>query len=343
MPRTSGRPIRYKIIIGILLVATLISFSFTVFLYIKGKNAEPSKESVTTVTTYTAEEVNVMIDDAMKKTTTSMLEKIKTEFAGGSSTVSLLRSLYPENLIYYDTDRYVFASILSTITKNDLKASNFAVSAEGEMSYSENGKITSHKGIDVSKFQGTIDWDKVKKSGVEFAMIRAGYRSYGKGVITDDDNMKQNISGASKAGLDVGVYFFSQAVTIAEANEEADYVLSKIKGYTVNYPIVMDLEEIANDSYRQENLTPKELTDICIAFCDKIKAAGYTPMVYSNLKGFVANLELERLNSYEKWFAYYDTELYFPYQLSMWQYSESGKVDGITGNLDLDISFKTWK
>lgn len=343
MPRTSGRPIRYKIIIGILLVATLISFSFTVFLYIKGKNAEPSKEPVTTVTTYTAEEVNVMIDDAMKKNTTSMLEKIKTEFAGGSSTVSLLRSLYPENLIYYDTDRYVFASILSNITKNDLKAANFAVSAEGEMSYSENGKITSHKGIDVSKFQGTIDWDKVKKSGVEFAMIRAGYRSYGKGVITDDDTMKQNVSGASKAGLDVGVYFFSQAVTIAEANEEADYVLSKIKGYTVNYPIVMDLEEIANDSYRQENLTPKELTDICIAFCDKIKAAGYTPMIYSNLKGFVANLELERLNSYEKWFAYYDTELYFPYQLSMWQYSDSGKVDGITGNVDLDISFKTWK
>lgn len=341
MTNPTGKSTKYKVFIGILLTTTLIASAFAIYLFIQFNNQTTDSEA-TTITTYTSEEIDVIVDDAMEKANKEMLADLKSEFSTGTSTVSLLRKLYPENLVYYDTDKYIFASILSSVPKHNFATSGFKVATNGELTYSENGTIISHKGIDVSKFQGTIDWTKVKNTGVEFAMIRSGYRSYGKGVITDDGNFKQNVSGASNAGLDVGVYFFSQAITVTEAVEEADYVLSCINGYKVNYPVVVDIEEIANDTYRQENLTVKELTDICIAFCERIKAAGYTPMVYSNLKSYVANLDLTRLDAYEKWYAYYDTSLYFPYKISMWQYSDSGSVDGITGAVDLNISFKDW-
>lgn len=109
------------------------------------------------------------------------------------------------------------------------------------------------------------------------------------------------------------------------------------------YPVVIDFEEISGDSYRQENLTTEELTDIIIAFCDKIEKAGYKPMIYSNLKGFVGRLDLTRLEKYEKWFAYYSDTPYFPYEFSIWQYTESAKLDGVSGNtIDLNISFKDY-
>ncbi|MFR2706723.1 MAG: GH25 family lysozyme [Lachnospira eligens] len=128
-----------------------------------------------------------------------------------------------------------------------------------------------------------------------------------------------------------------------EAIEEADYVLDIIKPYRITYPVVIDFEEISGDSYRQENLTTEELTDIIIAFCDKIEKAGYKPMIYSNLKGFVGRLDLTRLEKYEKWFAYYSDTPYFPYEFSIWQYTESAKLDGVSGNtIDLNISFKDY-
>lgn len=343
MNKNNVKSKKYKILVGILLVLTLASLAFAVISYISRMNEEEKKETTNSgAVTYTEEEVNSLIEKAKLNSDNAFLSTLKDKFSSGSSTSAILKKLYPENVIYYDTDRYVFAPILNNVTKHNLSYSGFAVAEDGRITYSDNNQVKSYMGIDVSKFQGNIDWSKVKKAGVDFTMIRCGFRSYGNGIMNDDSNFKQNVSGASAAGLSVGVYYFSSAITVAEAVEEADYVISAIKPYKINYPVVIDLEEIANDTYRQESLSAKELTDICIAFCDRIKSAGYTPMVYSNLKGFIGNLDLERINQYEKWFAYYDTELYFPYQLSMWQYSSSGKIDGITGNVDLNISFKNW-
>ena len=148
---------------------------------------------------------------------------------------------------------------------------------------------------------------------------------------------------AIKNNIKIGAYFFSSAITKQEAIEEADYVLDIIKPYKITYPVVIDFEEISGDSYRQENLTTEELTDIIIAFCDKIEKAGYKPMIYSNLKGFVGRLDLTRLEKYEKWFVYYSDTPYFPYEFSIWQYTESAKLDGVSGNtIDLNISFKDY-
>ena len=185
---------------------------------------------------------------------------------------------------YYDLDAFGY--------KNGLMAFN-------------DSNFSTQTGIDVSSHQGSIDWDAVKKSDISFAMIRCGYRGASEGALYEDSAFVSNIKAAKAAGLKVGVYWFSSAITVSEAKEEADYVLDIIKPYKITYPVVIDFEEISGDSYRQENLTTEELTDIIIAFCDKIEKAGYKPMIYSNLKGFVGRLDLTRLEKYEKWFAYY--------------------------------------
>ncbi len=211
--------------------------------------------------------------------------------------------------------------------------------SNGLYEYVVDNQVTSIRGIDVSKYQGEIDWKKVKAAGVEYAIIRLGYRGMGQGTLETDPYFLKNIKGANEAGVHVGIYFFSQAVNTEEAVEEAEMILNKIKDYVVDYPIVIDTEEVTTYDARANKLTRAERTDICIAFCDCINAAGYTPMIYANTRYMIMGLELERLSKYEKWFAYYGTNYTFPYEFHMYQYSDSGIVDGIDGAVDLDVSF----
>jgi GH25 family lysozyme M1 (1,4-beta-N-acetylmuramidase) len=204
----------------------------------------------------------------------------------------------------------------------------------------EDGEITSKIGVDVSKYQEEIDWEEVKESGIEFAIIRLGFRGYGEsGKLVEDEYFKSNIEGALDAGLEVGVYFFSQAISKEEALEEAEFVLGKIKDYEITCPVVFDTEEIKNDEARTDNLTNEEFTSNCIAFCDIIEEAGYKPMIYANMKWMAYTLELEKLTKYEKWYADYEAFPQNPYEISMWQYTETGSVAGIEGNVDLNISY----
>ncbi|MDE6912301.1 MAG: glycoside hydrolase family 25 protein, partial [Lachnospiraceae bacterium] len=210
------------------------------------------------------------------------------------------------------------------------------------MQYIENGEVVSHKGIDVSKYQGNIDWPAVASDGVEYAFVRLGLRGYGSGKLVLDEYFDQNMRGAKDAEIKTGVYFFTQAITVEEAIEEADYVLENITGYDVSYPIVFDVEMITNDDGRANDLSQKDRTDIAIAFCDRIKAAGYTPMIYGNVKCFTKLLDMTRLNDYEKWYAFYDDYMYMPYEVGIWQYTEKGKVAGINTGVDLNISYKEY-
>ena len=127
-----------------------------------------------------------------------------------------------------------------------------------------------------------------------------------------------------------------------EAVEEAEFVLEHLGGYDVTYPIVLDVEEVTTKNPRTENLTKQERTEACIAFCERIKEAGYTPMIYGNLKTFLLMLDMEQLEEYEKWFAFYQTPLYFPYEFSVWQYTSTGSVNGIKGDVDMNVSMKDW-
>lgn len=197
-------------------------------------------------------------------------------------------------------------------------------------------------GIDVSHWQKEIDWEQVKASGVEFAMIRLGYRGYEMGAINLDSYAIANIEGAIAAGLDVGVYFFSQAVTLAEAEEEAYFVVEQLKPYQehITMPVVFDWEHVTDEDARTNEMRdPDVLTDCTLEFLQIIEASGYRPMVYFNRTQSWKYLNLEELKDYDFWLAAYTQRMKFPYKIQMWQYTDNGKVPGITGPCDINIYF----
>ena len=194
------------------------------------------------------------------------------------------------------------------------------------------------RGIDVSAHQGEIDWTLVAESGVEFAMIRLGYRGYGTGKILEDPYFRANLEGAAAAGLDVGVYFFSQAISVAEALEEAEFVLTVLDGAELTMPVVYDWEYIDEEA-RTAQVDRRTLTDCSLAFLQAVEAAGYEPMLYYNTHQVRELLHLKELEHYDSWLALYSEEMTFPYRIRMWQYTCTGTVPGIEGNVDIDLYF----
>ncbi len=336
------------------LVAMIACFSTISYYEIKEKKAEEeaAQALATAPVTYTQEEVDLMVnssvtlavDEAVRGTKEDFLKDIRARMENGDSTVAVLRDLYPENLVLYDKGKYVFKDILETVRHNDLLAENIKADEEsGEITYQNGEEVLSKKGIDVSKFQGEIDWKKVKDDGVEYAFLRLGIRGYESGEIVLDETFEDNVKGALKNNIDVGAYFFTQAVNEEEILEEADFVIENLKDYPISYPVVIDVEAIDSSKARTRDLTAEERTELVILFCEKIKEAGYTPMIYGNLKTFLLMLDITQLEEYEKWYAYYSTEeFYYPYAFSIWQYSDNGSVNGIDADVDLNISFKDW-
>lgn len=207
----------------------------------------------------------------------------------------------------------------------------------------ENGWISypdALQGVDVSVYQGEIDWQAVADSGVEFAMIRVGYRGYSQGTLQMDERFQENMDGALAAGLDVGVYFFSQATSVLEAEEEADFVLSAVRGYPIKYPVVFDWEFIDGAEARTNGMDGDTVTQCAAAFCDLISVAGYTPMVYFNQELGYLFYQLDQLDASQFWLAEYDTKPDFFYDFEMWQYTHTGVVPGIQGNVDLNLAFQ---
>ena len=205
----------------------------------------------------------------------------------------------------------------------------------------KDGKVISKLGIDVSEYQNPVNWQQVKNAGVEYAMIRVGYRGYGEeGRRVEDAMFRSHMEGAVAAGLEVGVYFFSQAINEKETLEEVQFVLDRIKEYPVTYPVVYDTEEIKDDVARTDNLTEEQFTQNCITFCDAIREAGYDTMIYANMKWMAFTLDMRKLTEYEKWYADYEPVPQCPYEFSMWQYTETGQLPGIEGNVDLNLWFE---
>lgn len=203
----------------------------------------------------------------------------------------------------------------------------------------ENG-ISSKLGIDISEFQGEVDWQQVRDFGIEFVMIRLGYRVYGEdGELVLDAGFEQSVQGALDAGLEVGVYFFSQAISDIEAKEEAEFVLDQIELYDIDGPVVFDTEEIKDDDARTNANTIEQYTNNCVTFCETVKEAGYEPMIYANMKWMAFSLDLEKLTDYSFWYADYHEEPQCPYDFDIWQYTETGVIPGIESNVDINIRF----
>ena len=193
-------------------------------------------------------------------------------------------------------------------------------------------------GVDVSSHQQEIDWELVAANGVEFAMIRVGYRGYTEGEIQPDEYFVQNIEGARAAGLDVGVYFFSQALDEQEAIDEANYVLEQIKDYPLSYPVIFDWEDIEAEA-RTDGMDSVQLTKNAIAFCDTITKAGYRAGVYFNQRFGYEEFDLESLQDYVFWLAEYNDTPSFSFHFQIWQYCNDGRVDGIKTDVDLNLAF----
>ena len=200
-------------------------------------------------------------------------------------------------------------------------------------------------GIDISVYQGTIDWAKVSKSGVDFAMIRAGYRGYGdKGVLVEDSMFSKNVLGAKTNKIDIGIYFYTQAINVEEAKEEAKFVVNLIKKYgiDVKYPIAIDTELSPTGTGRADSISKEKRTEIVKAFCETIKQLGYKPMVYASKYWLYDNLNVQQISQYDTWLAHYTDKTDYKYSYTMWQYTSTGNVDGITGNVDKSYCYKIY-
>ena len=226
---------------------------------------------------------------------------------------------------------------LSDVPRHEMDFDNVRLE-NGFKNYYIDGVKANETGIDVSYHQGDIDWEAVKADGVDFAMLRLGYRGYESGQINVDERFHEYADGALGAGLDIGVYFYSQAVTAEEAVEEAEAVLNEIGDYEIMYPVVFDWEIVGEESARTNVVSADVLNECAAAFCNRIAKGGYIPMVYSVKRMALTKFDMSRLAGFDFWLAEYRDIPEYPYLFTMWQYASDGHVNGIEGEVDLNMS-----
>ncbi len=224
----------------------------------------------------------------------------------------------------------------SDLAANAYTEDDFSVSGDDIVYISGEAKY----GIDVSSHQGEIDWAAVAADGVDFAMIRAAYRGYTEGGLNEDDCFRQNITAALENGIDVGAYLFSQAISVVEAKEEARFVLELLSDYDFTGPVVYDWEPITDREARTDSVTGEDLTAFALAFCQVIGETGYTPMLYFNGSLGYLYYDLSQLQDYAVWYADYGRYPEFAYAFSIWQWTNSGTVEGVSGKVDRNIWFE---
>ncbi|WP_455529746.1 glycoside hydrolase family 25 protein [Ruminococcus sp.] len=244
-------------------------------------------------------------------------------------------------LMHDNTYGEIFVPVYEDVPACTVDLNNITM-RNGYAYYSENGNIISTTGVDVSEFQGDIDWTQVKQAGIDFAFIRIGYRTYGDGIVTYDNAFQRNIEGAQAAGLKWGPYFISQASTVDVPVDEADAVIDALAPYDITYPVVYDWELVYHDSARTDDVSVEALADCCVAFCERVKDSGYTPMIYQNTGTAMHKLDLPRVKDYDFWLAEYAEKPSFYYDFRIWQYSNTGRIPGIEGDVDLNICFRPY-
>ena len=257
--------------------------------------------------------------------------------------IGLLSKKEPEDphkgqVYIYDGFDWIWMTPLEGVPANEL-TEEFFPSSSGRIEYT-GSDYDVLRGVDVSEHQLDIDWKQVAASGVDYAYIRVGWRGYTEGGLFEDAYFERNIQGALDAGLHVGVYMFSQAVTVQEAIEEADFVLERIGKYNVTLPVVFDWEKIEAAEARSHGLTMELRTDCARAFCETVKSAGYVPCVYFNRNLGYYGYDLTRLTDYEFWFSLPESGFpNFYYACDMWQYSFTETVPGIAEPTDMNLWF----
>lgn len=313
----------------------------------KEEESEEAVEAVSNEIVYTQEEVDSMVTtavtNAIDNADSELLQILRGRLENGDGTMSILRDLYPEHVVMLDSGQYYFLPLQEDLAMNTYIDENFIAEENGLVSYQKDGEVLTKKGIDVSKYQGEIDWEAVKNDGIDYAIIRVGIRGYSEGGIVEDEFFRRNIEGAIANEIPVGVYFFTQAINEAEALEEANFVIEMLQGYQLTYPVYLDIEDVKKESCRTNGLTVEERTNNAKVFLERIREAGYEPALYGNMKSFLLMVDLASLEQYDKWFAGYTLPIYYPYEYKMLQYSEKGRVAGVPAAVDVNICFKDYE
>lgn len=269
--------------------------------------------------------------------TALILAVLAVVLAGSALYLVLREELTPEPETFQYGDQTLVA--MEGMPRNPYSREDFSLDENGRITYEKDG-IQAKTGVDVSFYQQDIDWQAVAADGIDFAIIRLGYRGYTEGGLMMDERFATNVQGALDAGLEVGVYFFSQAITPQEAEAEAAFVLNAIEDYEITGPIAFDWEPITSgQNARTDGLTGEVLTQCAGAFCAKVAQAGYEPAVYFNQDLGYLHYDLRELTDYTLWLAEYDQKPDFYYHFDLWQYTHTGTVAGIEGNVDLNLMF----
>ena len=357
--KKSGSPVKGALIFtgSLLVVIAMMIIGTSLYLGIRGDDGTSSSESdapliysqedldasVEKVREEMEAEAEEEVESAYQRGLTdgrmALLQLIQEKLLGGNSVVETLRPLYAGKVVLVSNGSFHFVDIDYNLAQSELVQENLQVLDSGEFQYVEDGTVTSHKGIDVSKHQGQIDWSKVAADGVEFAFIRCLYRGYGSGALVEDDTFADNMEGAIDNGIHVGVYVFTQAITDEEIIEEAQTAIEMTSQYASSVPIVVDVERVAGAKPRMDALSVEERTRLIRLFCDTVSAAGFKPYIYFNTEMSILYLDLTQLQDIPKWYASYTESMFYPYKYDIWQYSATGSVSGITGDVDLNISF----
>jgi len=266
--------------------------------------------------------------EIQESTDEALLEAVEAQANKSGSMWELMCRMFPSYIIHKDLKgNFTHTKVNTELALNTYDWSSLA---------------GTYKGMDVSYYQGDINWSKVAQSGITYAIIRVGYRGYSEGKMVTDNNFEANIKGALENDIPVGVYLVTKALTEEEAVEEAEFLINHIKVYNVTWPVVIDIEPTANIQDRTAELTADVRTRNVLAFCNRIKEEGYTPMIYGGVGTFMNYLEFDKLEGIDKWFAQYFNQPYLRYEFGIWQASSTGSVSGIKGDVDINYSIKDY-
>lgn len=297
-------------------------------------SSEEPEEPYISGSTLVSDDLDIWDEYPEEKEETEKIEEVVSEVvseedpsAGGTKTLVTFADGSEQ---WYNISKY--------LPQNEYEETGF-VMGNGRMAYYVNGNKESYLGMDVSKYQGYIDYNEVKKDGIDFVIIKLGARGYGTGQLTVDDYFQDNIKRATDAGLEVGISFSSQAITVDEAYEEAEFVLQYLQEYDIGYPVIFEMEHVVNDIARIDELTKEDKTQITKAFLDKIEEAGFNAMLSGDKAWLFADINYAALSAYDVRLEQEADLPDYPYRFYMWQYTQKGTVDGVSGQVPLTICF----
>ena len=334
------RKVFYFLNILFMCMITAASLAMTVILFVRLERLRSEKQVEGSI--YTDSQIEKIRYGAAQAERNRLLLEIQSSFESGNSTISMLRNLFPGDLVVMWEGRYYFYPVDRNLQMNPFSETDFAQGEKGGMDYiGENAGVSVNRGVDVSALNGEINWAKVAEEQIAFAMIRAAVRN-ADGELVQDERFQENMSGAKSVGLRIGCYVDLDADSEKAAEEIADFVLSNLSmsQQEMGAPVAVRVQ-IPDHTSSLNGQTREEWTQGVRAFCAKIKKAGYEPVIYANTAAFHMLLNMAELEEYDKWIADYGDYLYFPYKFKCWQYSLKGTVNGIEGDVALDLSVST--